>query len=71
MEDENLDDYQRDQLWRGSVKTFYKVYYAESLTNSLIKSWQRWDEIAKNELKKGYLSKKGNSARSNINTTPN
>ena len=47
MEDENLDDYQRDQLWRGSVETFYKVYYAESLTNSLIKSWQRWDEIAK------------------------
>ena len=47
MEDENLDDYQRDQLWRVSVETFYRVYYAESLTNSLIKSWQRWDEIAK------------------------
>jgi hypothetical protein len=27
--------------------TFYKVYYAESLANSLVKSWQRWDEIAK------------------------
>ncbi len=47
MEDENLDDYQRDQLWRVSVETFYRVYYAESLANSLIKSWQRWDEIAK------------------------
>ena len=47
MENENLDDYQRDQLWRVSVETFYKVYYAESLTTSLIKSWQRWDEIAK------------------------
>ena len=47
MDDENLDDYQRDQLWRASVETFYKVYYAESLTTSLIKSWQRWDEIAK------------------------
>ena len=47
MENEHLDDYQRDQLWRVSVETFYKVYYAESLTNSLIKSWQRWDEIAK------------------------
>ena len=47
MEDENLDDYQRDQLWRVSVETFYRIYYAESLTNSLIKSWQRWDEIAK------------------------
>ena len=47
MEYENLDDYQRDQLWRVSVETFYKVYYAESLTNSLIKSWERWDTIAK------------------------
>ncbi len=47
MEDENLDDYQRDQLWRVSVETFYRVYYAESLANSLIKLWQRWDEIAK------------------------
>ena len=47
MEDENLDDYQRDQLWRVSVETFYRVYYAESLANSLVKSWQRWDEIAK------------------------
>lgn len=47
MEDENLDDYQRNQLWRVSVETFYKVYYAESLTNSLIKSWERWDIIAK------------------------
>ncbi len=47
MEDENLYDYQRDQLWRVSVETFYRVYYAESLANSLVKSWQRWDEIAK------------------------
>ena len=47
MENENLDDYQRDQLWRVSFETFYRVYYAESLTNSLIKLWQRWDEVAK------------------------
>ena len=47
MKDENLDDYQRDQLWKVSVETFYKVYYAESLTNSLIKSWERWNTMAK------------------------
>lgn len=47
MEDENLDDYQRGQLWKVSIETFYKAYYAESLTNSLIKSWERWDTIAK------------------------
>ena len=47
MENENLDDYQRDQLWKVSSETFYKVYYAESLTNFLIQSWQRWDAIAK------------------------
>ncbi len=47
MENENLENYQRDQLWKVSSETFYKVYYAESLTNSLIKSRQRWDEIAK------------------------
>jgi hypothetical protein len=47
MEDENLDDYQRDQLWRVSAETFYKVYYSESLTSALIKLWERWDEVAK------------------------
>lgn len=47
MKNENLEDYQRDQLWRVSFETFYRVYYAESLTNSLINSWQRWDEVAK------------------------
>ena len=47
MENESLDDYRRDRLWKVSSETFYKVYYAESLTNFLIKSWQRWDTIAK------------------------
>jgi hypothetical protein len=47
MENENLDDYQRDQLWQATNETYYKVYYAESLTNSLIKKWQFLDEIAK------------------------
>ena len=47
MEDENLEDYQRDQLWKVSAETFYRVYYAESLTTALIKLWERWDEVAK------------------------
>ena len=47
MENENLDDYRRDQLWKASSETYYKVYYAENLTNSLIKSWQFWDTVVK------------------------
>ncbi len=45
--DKNVEEYQKELLWRTAAETFYRVAYAESLLTSVVQAWRPVDGFIK------------------------